>query len=78
MKRFILFAGDGYYPEGLEDFVESFDDLETAEKIGVFLIDKRRTRNGGGSCDWYEILDTKMKVLDSDRREKLKQSGLLT
>lgn len=33
MKRFILFAGDNYYPGGgMSDMVTSFDDLQEAKR----------------------------------------------
>jgi hypothetical protein len=34
MKRFLVFAGDAYYPEGgMNDFQEDFDTLEEAKSF---------------------------------------------
>jgi hypothetical protein len=46
MKRFLLFAGDNYYPEGgWDDFINSFDTLEEVElNLGV--------------CDWFHVVDS--------------------
>jgi hypothetical protein len=47
MKRFWLFAGDGYYPlGGFDDFIESFDTFEQA----MFFA-------RGCNRDWWHIVD---------------------
>lgn len=50
MKRFSIFAGDYYYPSGgMDDFIDSFDELEVAEDfIKYYTIRK---------YDWYQIFD---------------------
>lgn len=56
-KRFILFAGDHYYPEGgWDDFQGFFDTAEEAfakakEKI-IF-----EDNSGSYSFDWYNVVD---------------------
>lgn len=46
MKRFLLFAGDNYYPcGGTYDLIGDFDTQEEAEAAT-------------GVCDWAHILDT--------------------
>lgn len=50
MKRYLLFAGDIYYPAGgWRDFIGDFDVLDEAKA--------RLIRNR--SYDWYQIYDTK-------------------
>jgi hypothetical protein len=47
MKRYLLFAGDDYYPAGgFEDFIKDFDSIEDAENCLPTL-----------SFDWYQIVD---------------------
>lgn len=61
MKRFLLFAGDMYYPGGgWSDFMEDFDSLEEA-------------RNGGRqtSDDWYQIVDTETMKEVEERGDKV-------
>lgn len=48
MKRYLLFAGDNYYPSGgWSDFIGSFD---TVEQALARQCDIRR--------DWYHVVDT--------------------
>ena len=47
MKRFLLFAGDNYYPAGgMEDFKGDFDTVD--EALEKMIIIKLR-------CDWFHI-----------------------
>ena len=49
MKRFLVFAGDNWYPfGGWKDFKESFDTLHEAQN---YLMDS-------SSYDWYHIVDS--------------------
>jgi hypothetical protein len=45
VKRYLVLAGDNYYPSGWEDFKGCTDSLEEARKMG-------------GWSDWCEIVDT--------------------
>lgn len=57
MKRFLLFAGETYYPGGgWDDFVDDYDTLEEAEAKAKTLKE-----------NWWDIVDTttKTKVGDS-------------
>ena len=48
MKRYLLFSGDFYYPEGgWMDFAASFSSLEEAKKVTKAIPD-----------DWFQIVDT--------------------
>lgn len=50
MKRYLLFAGDDYYPGGgWDDFMGSFDTIEECQAFGT------DTKRG---FDWYQIVDT--------------------
>lgn len=49
MKRYLLFAGYGYYPSGgWDDWIGDFDTVEEAQAA---------ERRG----DWYHIIDTETK-----------------
>jgi hypothetical protein len=53
MKRYLLFAGDEYYPTGgWGDFISDFDTLEEAKKDLL---------SGRFDKDWYQIVDTQNK-----------------
>ena len=53
MKRFLLFAGDEYYPTGgWGDFISDFDTLEEVKKDIL---------SGRFYKDWYQIVDTQNK-----------------
>jgi hypothetical protein len=53
MKRFLLFAGQTFYPSGgLDDFVEASDDLDTLKQRA----DRER-------WDWAHILDQERNVI---------------
>ena len=50
MKRYLLFAGEYYYPSGgWRDFWGAFDSVDDARKELDAQI---------GSYDWYHIVDT--------------------
>lgn len=62
MKRFLLTAGDTYYPnDGTGDWIASFDSREEAEKqitlnkniSGVY----KSYRINNNDYDWYVIVD---------------------
>jgi len=45
MKRYLLFAGDSYYPGGgAADFIEDFESIDDAKAHHV-------------RCDWFHIID---------------------
>ena len=47
MKRYMLFAGDHYYPSGgMNDYRGDYDTLEMAIR-------------STGRCDWWHVYDTK-------------------
>ncbi len=51
MKKFLLTAGDDYYPsQGDMDWIGCFATYEEAEIIGKFL------KSHGGK-NWYEVVD---------------------
>lgn len=50
MKRYLLFAGDIYYPGGgWDDFIGSFDTIEECQAFG---------KDPSRGLDWYQIVDT--------------------
>jgi len=55
MKRFLLFAGDTYYPKGgINDFVKDFTSLNEAKEAAKGF--------SNDSFEWYHIYDTKTKT----------------
>lgn len=58
MKKYMVFAGDAYYPiGGWEDFKGTFD-----------LIEEARERARVSSGDWFQIVETDTgKVVESRR-----------
>lgn len=55
MKRFALFAGDHYYPDGgWLDFVDSFD---TAEEALKFVVEHQQTSKPHMRWDWWSAID---------------------
>ena len=55
MKRYLLFSGYYYYPEGgWEDFRGSFDTIEEAM---YFLLEKKGTGDGYWYKDWFQVVD---------------------
>jgi len=61
MKRFLLFAGDCYYPEGgAEDFIGGCDTMEEAETLLLGNDDdwgKPSCRYRNASSQWANVLD---------------------
>jgi len=56
MKRYLLFAGDNYYPcGGWEDFIEDFDDLQKARDRGA----AEEVADGLGR--WWHVVDSETK-----------------
>jgi hypothetical protein len=52
MKRFLVFAGDAYYPEGgMNDFQEDFDTLEEARSFEAKIKEEFK------SMEWIKCLD---------------------
>ncbi len=63
MKRYMVFAGDYYYPRGgMDDHRGSYDTMVDA----VY---------GVGSCDWWHILDTKTMQCYNQMGEQGRMSG---
>ena len=48
MKRYLVLAGDDYYPNGWSDYRGSYESLEEA-------ISKAESVT---ACDWYDIIDS--------------------
>jgi len=50
VKKYMLFAGARYYPQGgMEDFVGFYDSMEDALEA---------VRKGRAKYDWYDVVDT--------------------
>ena len=59
-KRFLVFGGNGYYPDGgWQDFRYSFDDLNHAIEFCKLLYGTRVYHDDGpyGKYDWFQIAD---------------------
>ncbi len=51
MKRYLLFAGDDYYPQGgINDLVDFFDTVELAKEKAERIVEIN-------NYDWYHIYD---------------------
>lgn len=60
LKRYLLFAGETYYPSGgWMDFIRSFD----SKKDAVILA---RQLKSEGDIDWFHIIDTQKPIDISD------------
>ena len=60
MKRFLLFTGDDYYPEGgWGDFGGDFDTIEEIKRTEQYIVD-----------DWNEIVDTKTMLVVKEKVEE--------
>lgn len=47
MKRFLLFVGSDYYPEGgWNDFIGQFDEKDQSIQAAANLV-----------CDWWQVVD---------------------
>ena len=62
MKRYLLFAGDQYYPRGgWSDFRDSFDSLEEA-----FIHGRQKDISGSKWFDWCHVVDTETWTVEHD------------
>lgn len=58
-KRFLLFAGERYYPSGgWNDFVLDFDTAEDAAFAGRSLAERRREQENLGHFSWWHVVDS--------------------
>lgn len=57
VKRYILLAGDNYYPSGWGDFQGAFDSLEEAKNKGESLTTSPPGKFTSPPSDWYEVID---------------------
>jgi hypothetical protein len=58
MKKYLLWAGDNYYPTaGLGDYVGSFDTIEEAKAEGTRTYETGLANYPQRVYDWYEIVD---------------------
>ncbi len=65
MKRFLVFAGDCYYPEGgMNDFQEDFDTLEEARSFEAKI--KKKLESDWGDLNWHDFNWTR--IWDSETR----------
>ncbi len=66
MKRYLLFAGDYYYPVGgMEDFIGDFSTIERAKNKGVELIKNNK-------ADWAHVYDAlNMEMVDELNENEL-------
>jgi hypothetical protein len=64
MKRFLVFAGDCYYPDRMNDFQEDFDTLEEARSFEAKIIEKfkLRWRDSWKYFKWTEIWDSETRT----------------
>jgi len=65
MKRFLVFAGDSYYPEGgMHDFQEDFDTLEEARSFEAEIKEKFKLRwkDSWKYFKWTEIWDSELRT----------------
>jgi hypothetical protein len=65
MKRFLVFAGYAYYPEGgMHDFQEDFDTLEEAKSFESKIIEKFKSiwKDNWKSFNWTEIWDSETRT----------------
>jgi hypothetical protein len=65
MKRFLVFAGDAYYPKwGMYDFQKDFDTLEEARGFEAKIIEKfkLRWRDSWKYFKWTEIWDSETRT----------------
>lgn len=69
MNRYLLFAGNDYYPDGgWHDFKGSFHTLDGAE--AAYRDWQARPYDEGGTGEWGHVVDTKTgEVVFKDERE---------
>ena len=65
MKRYLLFAGDNYYPKGGgEDFIAAFDTIEAA----LLTHDPKKFEYDGGWANIFDVEDLKIvKYFDCEK-----------
>lgn len=70
MKRFLVFAGQNYYPQGgWDDFHGSYDTLEEAEEAACNAVS--HALHGWQAEDWSHIVDTEIgKIARSAHTDK--------
>ena len=57
LNRFLLFAGEDYYPlAGWNTFINSYNSLDDAMS-GIVKIDFREYTINGDSYNWFEVVD---------------------
>ena len=57
-KRFLVFAGETYYPEcGWYDFIKDFDTLEEAKEEIEKFKDEKNEEYSGECFDWAQVVD---------------------
>ena len=59
MKRYLLFAGEAYYPNGgIEDFIGAFDTVQEAEVEAQFRYPSNLYYTAGRpKYDWWQVVD---------------------
>jgi len=65
MKRFLVFAGDSYYPEGgMNDFQEDFHTLEEAKSFESKIKEKFKLnwKDNWKDFKWTEIWDSETRT----------------
>lgn len=71
MKRYLLFGGAQYYPDGCDDFRKAYNDLQEAKDAGIDLLKK------DDFIDWIELFDVEaekkifLAYYESWKREKI-------
>ena len=60
MKRFLVFAGDCYYPDRMNDFQEDFDTLEEAKSFESKI--KEKWKSNCEDSKWTEIWDSETRT----------------
>lgn len=69
MKRFLLFAGREYYPQGgWNDLIGSYD---TALEADAKLLAMIREQDAFLVTDWYQVVDIEIGVIASGDRDEL-------
>lgn len=74
MKRYILLAGNTYYPAGWRDFTGDFDTIKEAKDFfsEIYQTKPKFTacglphKNSGWDIQWGEIVDTTTKMMVAD------------
>ena len=65
MKRFLVFAGDAYYPEGgMYDFQEDFDTLEEARSFEAKIKEEFKSiwKDSWKNFKWSAIWDSETRT----------------